>query len=190
MHGKKWTLVRAGQAETTKTTSEEGSKKEGHDGLYAIIDLGASYKMQSEWSGSWNKPRLDSGTGFHNSKESGESNKDFWIEIEMKKPSEVHQVILSKIHFEKNHDDWRNVIYSGIKIEYLDGSDWKSYKNGKIVRTGQMERDDSDAKLMIDVESFIASKVRITIPIDQVPPNEANAKHYIGGRVDLRVTEK
>lgn len=108
----------------------------------------------------------------------------------MKKPSEVQQVILSKIHFEKNHDDWRNIIYQGIKIDYLEGSDWKSYKNGKIVRTGQMERDDSDAKLMIDVEPFTASKVRVTIPIDQVPPNEANAKHFIGGRIDLRVTEK
>ena len=44
----------------------------------------------------------------------------------MKKPSEVHQVILSKIHFEKKNDDWRNVIFQGIKIDYLDG-DWKSY---------------------------------------------------------------
>ena len=146
--------------------------------------------MQSSWSADWAKPRLDSSSGFHNSKEASEEKKDFWIEIEMKKPSEVHQVILSKINFGKDHDDWRNRIYSGIKIEYQVGSDWVSYKNGKVVRTGQMERDDSDAKLMIDVVPFIASNVRITIPNDTLPPNDANAKHYIGGRVDLRVTEK
>ena len=53
-----------------------------------------------------------------------------------------------------------------------------------------MERDDTDAKLMIDVKPFVATKVRITVPADQVPSNEANKNGYIGGRVDLRVTEK
>ena len=53
-----------------------------------------------------------------------------------------------------------------------------------------MERDDSDAKLMIEVQPFVATKVRITIPQDQIPANKDNSKGYIGGRVDLRVTEK
>jgi hypothetical protein len=85
---KKWTLVKAAVEEEeekeTVTKSTSGSNK---DGLYAIMDLDASFKMQSNWSAEWTKPRLDSTTGFHNSKESAEKNKDFWIEIDMKKPS-------------------------------------------------------------------------------------------------------
>jgi hypothetical protein len=154
------------------------------------MDLEATYKTQSEWSEDWSKARLDSKTGFHNSKESAQDKKDFWIEIEMRKPSEVVQLILSKIHFEKNHDDWRNIIYSGVMIDYLDGSNWKSYKKGQLVKTGQMERDDSDAKLMIDLEPFTATKVKIMIPNGQIPHNSANANNYIGGRVDLKVHEK
>ena len=53
-----------------------------------------------------------------------------------------------------------------------------------------MERDDTKSKLLVDLKPFIASKVRITIPADQVPKNKANAKHFIGGRIDLRVAEK
>ena len=99
-------------------------------------------------------------------------------------------MILSKIHFDSNHDDWRKILYEAMKIEYLEGGDWKSYQNGKLQRTGMMERDDSDAKLMFNVADFIASKVRITIPGDSLPKNEANAAGYIGGRVDLRVSEQ
>ena len=44
----------------------------------------------------------------------------------MKKPSEVREVILSKINFDKDlHEDWKNRIFSAIKIDYLEGSDWK-----------------------------------------------------------------
>jgi len=193
--GYKYYLVKADEvkaeevkADKTSTSSDSGSGSK--EGLYAIIDLDATFKMQSEWSADWAKPRLDSSTGFHNSKEASEQKKDFWIVIEMRKPSEVIQVILSKIHYEKNHDDYKERLFEGIKIEYLEGSDWKSYKSGKIIKTGEMDRDATDAKLMIDVDPFIASKVRVTIPADQVPQNAANAKNYIGGRIDLRVIEK
>ena len=104
--GGKYTFTK----EVAEEKSEEGStssgsgKKDYHDGLYAIMDLGATVKMESEWSENWNKARLDSNTGFYNSEKSASQKKDYWIEIEMKKPSEVHQIILSKFHFEHKDD--------------------------------------------------------------------------------------
>ena len=76
-----------------------------------------------------------------------------------------------------------------MKIDYLEGSDWKSYQDGRNLLTGQLERDDSENKLMINVKPFNAKNVKITIPADSLPKNEANAAGYIGGRVDLRVNE-
>jgi hypothetical protein len=32
----------------------------------AIMDLGASHNQLTKWDNNWNKPRLDSRTGFHN----------------------------------------------------------------------------------------------------------------------------
>ena len=32
----------------------------------AMMDLGATYKQSSKWSAAWEKPRLDSRSGFHN----------------------------------------------------------------------------------------------------------------------------
>jgi hypothetical protein len=34
----------------------------------AMIDLGATYSQSSMWDNNWQKPRLDSKTGFHNAR--------------------------------------------------------------------------------------------------------------------------
>ena len=47
----------------------------------AMMDLGATYDQSSKWDKKWNKPRLDSETGFHNKK--GKGDDPMWLQVNM-----------------------------------------------------------------------------------------------------------
>ena len=50
-----------------KNNCGKTAPKKDSDGSYAIMELDASFKMESEWDSNWAKPRLDGSSGFHNS---------------------------------------------------------------------------------------------------------------------------
>lgn len=62
------------------------------------MDLKATTKQMSIFKNKpeWATPGLDSKTGFHNSKEDSKDHKNFWIEIDLKRSSEVQKVILMR----------------------------------------------------------------------------------------------
>jgi hypothetical protein len=117
--------------------------------MKALMDLGATTSQKSSWSEPWSALKLDSKTGFHMGKADSKDHKDFWIQVDLKKPSEVSQVILKrradtdKPGLEKFAMSER--IVDMIKVEYSNGNDkWVQYKDGALIPTGQKKEDKAE----------------------------------------------
>ena len=92
------------------------------------------------------------------------------IQFEFKKPSEVHQLILSKSGINK------------MKIEYFDGTAWKKYNNSQTLLVNY-SKDSNETK--INVDPFIATTVQVLFPA-----NESSTDDMLNGKLDLVVQEK
>ena len=158
------------------------------------MDLGATTSQQSKWSEPWAALRLDSKTGFHMGQQDCKDKKDFWIQFDLKKPSEVSQVILKrradndKPQLQKESFSMSDRLIDMIKVEYKNGNEkWTQYKDGALIPTGQKPEDKAELERVMELEPFVANAIKITFP----------AKHshtkfdegYIGGRIDLLAAE-
>ena len=97
--------------------------------MKALMELGAKHSQLSSWSDQWDKPQLDSKSGFHMGKKDCKDHKDFWIEIDLKKPAEVSQIILKR-RADNDNPDLQKEKYSmserlidNIKVEFNSGND-------------------------------------------------------------------
>lgn len=150
----------------------------------------------SSWSEKWADPRLDSKTGFHMGKQDCKDHKDFWIEIDLKKPSQVSQIILKRRADNDLPELQKNANYAMserliemIKIEFNSGNEkWVQYKDGALIPTGQSKEDKAEVERIMDLEPFVAVGVKIWFPAEHSKTkfNEG----YIGGRIDILAAEE
>jgi hypothetical protein len=84
------------------------------------MDLGASFKLMSQHSDAWSNPRLDSTTGAHIGAEDQKNEKDYWIELDFTKPSEVYQVILKRRAdaISSKDPNMRGFFNTHVKVQY------------------------------------------------------------------------
>jgi hypothetical protein len=162
--------------------------------MKALMDLGATTSQQSKWSEPWAALRLDSKTGFHMGQQDCKDKKDFWIQFDLKKPSEISQVILKrradndKPQFQKESFSMSDRLIDMIKVEYKNGNEkWTQYKDGALIPTGQKPEDKAELERVMELEPFVANAIKITFPA-----NHSHTKFdegYIGGRIDLLAAE-
>ena len=106
----------------------------------AMMDLGYPYKLKSQYSGDWNKPKLDSSTAAHISKEQGMNKEDYWIETDFDKPLDVYAVILKR-RADATPTNWAAAeLNSHIYVQYKDPSSgqwvWYQGKRENYLPTG------------------------------------------------------
>ena len=175
---------------TDRATCDEVQEADG-DAKRAITELGATYTLQSQWSEKWANPLLGSGFGFHNSKEAAEKREDFWIEINLQKPSQVQQVIIQKrgdFDLYKCEEGKQKDVIHRVRLDFQNEGVWSTYKDGVLLETGQDANDTANVERRIYIdEQFIANKVRVFFPSAETT---GAGEGYISGRVDVVVVEQ
>ena len=136
------------------------------------------------WNKKWSKIELNSKSGFHLGHKEVKKHADFWVMVNLGKPTEVTQVLLKKRPDYFKHPEWKlteRVIHK-IRVEYFDGTNWVQYKDGALLATGQTRADEAEKIREINLIPFNATKVKV-----HFPRSERN-NQWCDGRLDLLVT--
>ena len=147
----------------------------------AIMSDGAKTSFSSYWDNNWKYPRLDSKTGIHiGQNQAGKT--QYWTTEFAGDGSKKYQV--DTLMYMTRAD--RSTQYlTAVKIEYFDGKQWKSYKNGEWLKTGAKSSFPASKIYNVWLEPPIngATKVRIV----------ADKEHAVGtvsGRFDWVTAEE
>ena len=122
---------------------------------------------------------LDAQNGFYNSND--EMGKEFWITTTFaeEKTHEVIKLIIKKI----DHKCCYNRTMDGFIISYFDGSDWKQYNGGKVMKTGQRPADAPELERHIIFDPpIIAQKIKLT------NPRKLRSSNAAMGRIDFMLS--
>ena len=146
-----------------------------------ITELGATTIQSSQWSGKWGgkNAAIDSKTGFYNAKE--EKGKEFWISTIFPDHDvyEIHELIFQKI----DHDCCRQETLDGFHVSYFYQDAWHDYKDGELIKTGQMPSDEAARYRTVEFNPPIkASMVKLLNKRNDRSSNDAQ------GRLDFVVT--
>ena len=146
---------------------EDGKAETGEIAKLAMGALGATSVASSNYKGNKaghegaSNVKLDSHSCFHN--DVGEFDKTFWIVVDFPKTDfyEVSQVIFKK----RFQDGSLQRTIDGFQIQYFNGKEWVFYKNGEVMKLGQLPGDDKDLERSVTFDPpFTAQKVSVVIP--------------------------
>lgn len=127
------------------------------DAKKAIIEMGASFKVQSSWDNHrWRNPRLDGNGAAHVSKADYKARKNYWIEIDFQKESTVYAVVMKRRADTDRSGALKKRVNTKIWVQYLhpDSNKWVYYKDKENVLTGQTYGTKADEELVINLEPF------------------------------------
>ena len=182
-------MIKYYQGVLNKSESEMGKLKTGVDAApklgpfkFAVLKDGAKTSATSYWDKNWMNPKLDAKYGYH--PKNGDNGPQTWTTEfagDGSKKYEVKQLI-----YMKRGDTLQYGQYlTAVKVEYYDGKQWKSYKNGEWLKTGVKSSDPVTKMHYIDIDPPIKGATKVRLQLDK-----AHAKNHISGRFDWVAAEE
>ena len=148
---------------------------------FAVLKDGAKTSATGYWDNNWKNPRLDSKTGFHHAK--NDNGPQTWTTEFAGNGSKKYQV--KQLVYMKRGDTLKYDQYlTAVKVEYFDGKQWKSYKNGEWLKTGVTSSDPLTKMHYIDIDPPIEGATKVRLQLDR-----AHVKNTISGRFDWVAAE-